>query len=127
VQVYALTSSQCLHETLDLFLTREAAEAELREILEDEPDQKDCSGLSRSNSTGGTYPPTNAILERQQRPRRRMGVPRCVGCRGELPQGLGGRIASSQSYRLPRAKKPSNASTTTMMMIHKMMEKTHLL
>jgi hypothetical protein len=37
VQVYALTSSQCLHETLDLFLTREAAEAELREILEDEP------------------------------------------------------------------------------------------
>jgi hypothetical protein len=29
------------HETLDLFLTREAAEAELREILEDEPDWKD--------------------------------------------------------------------------------------
>jgi hypothetical protein len=44
-----------------------------------------------------------------------------------LPQGLGGRLASSQRYRLPRAKKPSNASTTTMMMIHKMMEKTHLL
>jgi hypothetical protein len=41
VQVYALTSSQCLHETLDLFLTREAAEAELREILHDEPDWKD--------------------------------------------------------------------------------------
>jgi hypothetical protein len=41
VQVYALTSSQSLHETLDLFLTREAAEAELREILEDEPDWKD--------------------------------------------------------------------------------------
>jgi hypothetical protein len=39
--VYALTSSQCLHETLDLFLTREAAEAELREILQDEPDWKD--------------------------------------------------------------------------------------
>jgi len=38
VQVYALTSSQLLHETLDLFLTREAAEAELREILEDEPE-----------------------------------------------------------------------------------------
>jgi hypothetical protein len=35
VQVCALTSSQLLHETLDLFLTREAAEAELREILED--------------------------------------------------------------------------------------------
>jgi len=41
VQVYALTSSQSLHETLDLFLTREAAEAELREILEDEPDWRD--------------------------------------------------------------------------------------
>ena len=38
MQVYALTSSQSLHETLDLFLTREAAEAELREILQDEPD-----------------------------------------------------------------------------------------
>ena len=35
--VYALTSSQCLYETLDLLLTRDAAEAELREILEDEP------------------------------------------------------------------------------------------
>jgi len=41
MQVYALTSSQSVHETLDLFLTREAAEAELREILEDEPDWKD--------------------------------------------------------------------------------------
>jgi hypothetical protein len=41
VQVYALTSSQLLHATLDLFLTREAAEAELREILLDEPDWRD--------------------------------------------------------------------------------------
>jgi len=41
MQVYALASSQLLHETLDLFLTREAAEAELREILRDEPDWKD--------------------------------------------------------------------------------------
>jgi len=41
VQVYALTSSRLLHETLDLFLTRGAAETELREILEDEPDWKD--------------------------------------------------------------------------------------
>jgi hypothetical protein len=40
-RAYALTSSQCLDETLDLFLTREAAEAELREILEDEPDWND--------------------------------------------------------------------------------------
>jgi hypothetical protein len=41
VQVYALTSTRLLHETLDLFLTREAAETELREILLDEPDWKD--------------------------------------------------------------------------------------
>jgi len=38
VQVYALTSTQIASETLDLFLTQEAAEAELREILEDEPE-----------------------------------------------------------------------------------------
>jgi hypothetical protein len=38
MRVYALTSSQLPNETLDLFLTQEAAEAELREILEDEPD-----------------------------------------------------------------------------------------
>jgi hypothetical protein len=38
VQVYAFTTTQLLHETLDLFLTREAAETELREILLDEPD-----------------------------------------------------------------------------------------
>jgi hypothetical protein len=43
MQVYALTSSQSPHETLDLFLTREAAEAELREILQDEPNWKDVS------------------------------------------------------------------------------------
>jgi hypothetical protein len=41
VQVYALTSSQIPGEALDLFLKREAAEAELREILLDEPDWKD--------------------------------------------------------------------------------------
>jgi hypothetical protein len=41
MQVYALTSSQSPRETLDLFLTREAAEAELREILEDAPDWED--------------------------------------------------------------------------------------
>jgi hypothetical protein len=40
VKVYAPTSSQSLHETLDVFLTREPAEAELREILEDEPNWK---------------------------------------------------------------------------------------
>src|SRR5438067_2223464 len=34
MRVCALTSSQSPHETLDLFLGREAAEAELREILE---------------------------------------------------------------------------------------------
>jgi hypothetical protein len=41
MQVYALTSSHSPSETLDLFLTREAAESELREILEDEPDWRD--------------------------------------------------------------------------------------
>jgi hypothetical protein len=41
MQVFALTSSRSPRETLDLFLTREAAEAELREILQDEPDWKD--------------------------------------------------------------------------------------
>ncbi len=41
MRVYALTSSQSLHETLDLFLTREAAEAESREILHDEPDWRE--------------------------------------------------------------------------------------
>ena len=35
---YALTSSRLLHGTLDLFLTEEAAEAELQEILVDEPE-----------------------------------------------------------------------------------------
>jgi hypothetical protein len=37
LRVYALTSSYLPDETLDLFLTQAAAEAELREILEDEP------------------------------------------------------------------------------------------
>ena len=38
MQIYALTSSQLLRETLNLFLSREAAEAELQEILVDEPE-----------------------------------------------------------------------------------------
>ena len=38
MQVYALTSSRLVSETLNLFLTREAAEAELQEILVDEPE-----------------------------------------------------------------------------------------
>jgi hypothetical protein len=38
MRVYALTSSHVPSETLDLFVTQEAAEAELREILEDEPE-----------------------------------------------------------------------------------------
>jgi hypothetical protein len=38
MRVYALSTSQSPNETLDLFLTREAAEAELGEILLDEPD-----------------------------------------------------------------------------------------
>ena len=39
--IYALTSTRLLHETLDLFVTREAADAELREILLDETDWKE--------------------------------------------------------------------------------------
>ena len=38
MRVYALASSHVHDETLDLFLNREAAEAELQEILEDEPE-----------------------------------------------------------------------------------------
>ena len=41
MQIYALTSSQLSDETLDLFLTREAAEAAPTEILRDEPDWMD--------------------------------------------------------------------------------------
>ncbi len=41
MRVYALTSSQLRDETLDILLTREAAEAELREILLDGPDWRD--------------------------------------------------------------------------------------
>jgi hypothetical protein len=54
MQVFALTSSQCLYETLDLFLSPYAAEAELREILLDEPDWKDVPASCRLSSTGGT-------------------------------------------------------------------------
>lgn len=41
VRVYAVTSLQVPDETLDLFLSREDAEAELRKILKDEPTWKD--------------------------------------------------------------------------------------
>jgi hypothetical protein len=41
LQVYALMSSDMAGETLDLFLSREDAEAELDEILQDEPEWKD--------------------------------------------------------------------------------------
>lgn len=41
MRVYALTSSETSDETLDLFLSRDAAEAELWQILEDEPGWKD--------------------------------------------------------------------------------------
>jgi len=45
MRVYALTSSQMRGETLDLFLTREAAESELAEILHDEPEWVDVLGV----------------------------------------------------------------------------------
>ena len=70
MQVYALTSSQSLHETLDLFLTREAAAVELREILEDEPDWQDVlrvvpieldgRNVSANGSPGPAAPPLTA-------------------------------------------------------------------
>jgi hypothetical protein len=41
LEVYALMSSDMAGETLDLFLSREDAEAELDVILHDEPDWKD--------------------------------------------------------------------------------------
>jgi hypothetical protein len=50
VQVYALTSSRLYRETLDLLLTREAAETELREILLDDPDWKDLAEVPRTSS-----------------------------------------------------------------------------
>jgi hypothetical protein len=37
LRIYALTSSQSPRETLELFDTRDAAEAELAEILDEEP------------------------------------------------------------------------------------------
>jgi hypothetical protein len=47
--VHALTSSRLRHETLNLFLTRDTAHAELREILEDEPLER--SAARRANRT----------------------------------------------------------------------------
>jgi hypothetical protein len=41
VRVYALVDAEMPGETLDLYLSREAAEAELRAILGDEPDWVD--------------------------------------------------------------------------------------
>jgi hypothetical protein len=56
MQVYALTSSRLPRETLDLFLTREAAEAELLEILEDEPEWVNVLRVVPSNWTDGNCP-----------------------------------------------------------------------
>jgi hypothetical protein len=41
MRIYALTTSHSPNETVDLFVTREAAEAELDEILEDGPEWVD--------------------------------------------------------------------------------------
>ena len=56
MQVYALTSSRLVSETLNLFLTREAAEAELHEILEDEPEWVNVLRVVPSNWTDGNCP-----------------------------------------------------------------------
>jgi hypothetical protein len=58
VRVYALTSSYVPHETLDLFMSREAAEAELREILEDEPEWVTLYGRWGSSLTSFPHPST---------------------------------------------------------------------
>ena len=60
MRVYALISSHVSGETLDLFMTQEAAEAELREILEDEPEWDDLGSLQDGASLverGSDVPP----------------------------------------------------------------------
>jgi hypothetical protein len=47
--IYALTSSQSLHETLDLFLTREMGDI----LAAAPPTGETCSGSCRSHSTVG--------------------------------------------------------------------------
>ena len=53
MRVYALTSTQVAGETLDLFLTQDAAEAELREILEDEPRMGERAARYANRSSAG--------------------------------------------------------------------------
>jgi hypothetical protein len=53
VLVCALASENIPGETLDLFLTQEAAEAELREILEDEPEWVNVLRVVPIESTNG--------------------------------------------------------------------------
>jgi hypothetical protein len=60
VQVYALTSSQSPRETLDLFLTWETADAELCEILQDEPEWKDVLRIVPIELDGRTFPRTRS-------------------------------------------------------------------
>jgi hypothetical protein len=73
VTVYALTSSQSAGETLDLFLAGEAAEAELREILQDEPDWKDVLQLVPIELDERNVSVIAGV--RAYRPRPPMGVP----------------------------------------------------
>jgi hypothetical protein len=49
-----------------LAMTQEAAEAELREILEDEPDWKRCCASCRSSSTGGTCRRTSRLARHRE-------------------------------------------------------------
>ena len=70
----ALTSSHVPGETLDLFLTREAAEAELREILQDEPDWKDVLRVEPIRLDAQQHPLTRNQLVRTFR------TSTCLGC-----------------------------------------------
>jgi hypothetical protein len=87
VQVYALTSSHVPDETLDLFITQEAAEAELREILEDEPVQEP---MPLAAPSGLAHHHTGFTVARLNRP------PRCA-LAGHRVMPLGRRLARSLS------------------------------
>jgi hypothetical protein len=81
VQVYALTSSHLRGETLDLFLTREAAQAELREILQDEPGWVDVLRVepirldAQRSSSNSLVPPRRRRKRRQRQEARAFITP----------------------------------------------------
>jgi hypothetical protein len=79
MRVYALRSSQVPDETLDVFLSREAAEAELREILRDEPSWVDVLRVEPDRARRACHlrelnKAEGLELERLPRRARRLGV-----------------------------------------------------